>query len=202
MSSPSNQRNLRWPSELDAFRWQKSSVWIPKPGDTLLWHLHCSMTNMGHQHEGNSVSSSNIHSFHRMTAKMPGNANMLKHTLISKLFTYCDIQTYRDIQACEYWLLVSSVGVTQKKTTLISDKRRHYSVQYDDSCECGDICVLLILKKAPEAYGECHRLGNYRTVISSLGPVGGFPYSLGWVVFVFCSFSLSLIFMWSCLFIL
>ena len=61
--------------------------------------------------------------------------------------------------------------------------------------------MLLVLKKALEAYGESHRLGNYRTVISSLGPVGGFPYGLGQVVSLFCFF-LSLIFMWSCIFIL
>lgn len=44
------------------------------------------------------------------------------------------------------------------------------------------------VKKAPEAYGESHGLGNYRTVISSPGPVGSFPHGLGQVISVFCSF--------------
>lgn len=125
--------------------------------------------------------------FTGITGKMPGNANTPKHTLIAKLFTYCDIQTYCDIWANEYWTLLSHGGVTWKKK-LISDKRSDYSVRYNDSCERGGICVLLIFKKAPEAYGKSHRLGNCRTVISSLGPIGGFPHGLGQVVSVFCSF--------------
>lgn len=34
--------------------------------------------------------------------------------------------------------------------------------------------MLLIFKKVPEAYRESHRLGNCRSVISSLGPISVF----------------------------
>lgn len=74
---------------------------------------------------------------------------------------------------------------SDSEKNLIRDEGSDYSVRYNDSRECGDIRVLLIFKKAPEAYGESHRLGNCRTVISNLGPIGVLPYSLGQVVSVF-----------------
>lgn len=96
-----------------------------------------------------------------------------KHTTVSELMNieyYCPVQ--EGLRKPHCW------------------QKSDYSVQHDDSWECGEICVLLILKKkkAPELYGENHRLGNFRTVISSLGPIC-FPYSLGQVVSVFCFFS-------------
>jgi len=84
-----------------------------------------------------------------LQTKMPGNSNALEHTLITKLFTYCDIQTYRGM--CANGILIITVQWrSESEKNLLSDKWSDYSVRCSDSCECGNICVLIIFKKAPE----------------------------------------------------
>lgn len=121
---------------------------------------------------------------------MPGNAKMLQHTSISKPFTSCDSQTYHSIWANEYWILLSSAGGTQK-TSLVT-KEWLFCAAWWQLGVWRDLCAPNIKKKkAPELYGENHRLENFGTVISSLGPIC-FPYSLGQVVSVFCFFPFPL----------
>lgn len=94
--------------------------------------------------------------FTGITDKMPRNAHMSEHTLISKLFTYCDIQTCRDIWASKYLALLSNGEVIHEK--LISDKL---------SVLCGIVTavsvvtsVLIIFLTASQASGESHRMGT------------------------------------------
>lgn len=119
-----NQRKLRW---LNKMLWGGRSCADPRNQETPLTPA------LQHGNVGTSareigwVTGTFIH-FVRVMDKMPGHANMLKHTLISKLFTCCDIPTYHN----EYWILLSCGGVTQEKN-LISDKWSDYSERCNDS---------------------------------------------------------------------
>lgn len=95
--------------------------------------------------------------------------------MIFKPFTSCDGQTYHSIWANEYWILLFSAGVTQK--TLLVIKEWLFCAAQWQLGVWRDLCAPNIKKKkkAPEVYGESHRLGNFRIVISSISsPVVGF----------------------------
>lgn len=135
------QRQLRWPSKLDAFRRQKMCGPQSQEG---IWATPALQygTHKDWHRTGNLVSSGSINSFHRITKWQ----EMQIHLKI----VWCP--SYLHTVICQHRVITELMNTEcycPEKKCLRKVTHQWWSdssVQLGDSCECGDSCVLLIRK--------------------------------------------------------